>query len=148
MFKKRQIWMTLSLLAITALLLTACQPPVAVPYEEVCSEEYNGKTITTEGVFSMGVSVYCSDTSGEYRCGLNFKESPESNNTFSVDVMVGNRKNMMQELESGFSDADLMIKTTDGSTIGVDDPVTITGRMLVTEGVCVMEVEKIEIPGQ
>ncbi len=148
MLFKRRYWITASLLLVSTIILTACQPPVSVPYDNVCQEEYNGKTIMTEGVFSMGASVYCSGTSGEYRCGLNFKESPASNDTFSVDVMVGNRKNMMQELEFGFSDDDLVIKTADGSTIGVDDPVTITGRMLVTEGVCVMEVEKIEIPGE
>jgi hypothetical protein len=148
MLRNGRFVIAVMVMVLTSLVLTACQPPETVAFEDVCDVENDGKNITTQGAFSFGASIYCDDTLGEYRCGLNFNPYPDGGDRFSVEVMVGNRRNMMQDIESGYSDEDLIIKTAGGESIGVGDPVNITGRMLVTENVCVMEVEKIEIPGE
>ena len=113
-------------------------------FEDVCQVANNHKVVAVEGYFSLGASVYCSDVSGQLRCGLKFNRYPDGQMDFSADVLEGRRRNQMLPLESGYAEPDLKIKTADGSEIGVGDHVRVTGKLLVTEEVCVMYVNKIE----
>ena len=123
--------------------LTACQTPQAITFAEVCQVENDDLDAMVDGYFSLGASVYCSDTSGELRCGLVFNSYPDGSLDFSAEVLEGRRRNQMIPLESGYMEEDLQIKAEDGSLIGVGDHVQITGELLVTEDVCLMYVNKI-----
>ncbi len=124
--------------------LTACQSPEEVSFKEVCQIANNEKYVIIDGYFSLGTSIYCSDVSGELRCGLVFNNYPEGDLDFSAEVKQGRRRNHMFPLESGYLEEDLQMKTSEGSMIGVGDHVKIAGELLVTEEVCLMYVESIE----
>ena len=132
------------LFLILILALSACQEPQPLSFEEVCQTVYNQQDVTVDGYFSLGASVYCSDVSGQRRCGLIFNQFPDGEFDFSADVREGRRRNQMIPLESGYLEKDLQIKTDEGSFIGAGDHVKITGELLVSENVCVMYVNKIE----
>lgn len=134
----------LSIIFLFVVLLTACQEPETVSFEEICNTANQKKNVVVDGYFSLGASVYCSDISGERRCGLVFNRYPDGDLELSVEVMEGWRKNRMIPLESGYLEEDLQIKTSDGSMIGVGDHVQVSGELLVTEDVCLMYVNKIE----
>ncbi|MCB2209847.1 hypothetical protein KQH62_03030 [bacterium] len=131
------------LILLAAWSLSACQTPDPISFDQVCQPENNQQVITTDGYFSMGATLYCSDTSGDYRCGLVFNSYPDGVQDFSADVKEGNRRNQMKHLDSGYLESDLQIKTDDGSVVGVGEHVTVSGKMLVTEDVCLMLVDKI-----
>jgi hypothetical protein len=60
----------LSIFLPFVVLLTACQEPEAVSFEEVCHTSNYKKDVVWDGYFSLSASVYCSDISCERRCGL------------------------------------------------------------------------------
>ncbi len=136
---------------LVALLVTAAAcapaPKEITPFESVCTTPNNGQVVTTSGYFTLGASMYCSDTSGYYRCGLDFRAEPGGLGKFSVDVKVGKGKNQMQEMPSNYSESDLIITTSDGKTIGVMDQVVITGKLGYNEDsdVCYMYVDRIDL---
>ena len=132
------------ILILLVVLLSACQPPEEIGFEDVCQVAQDDKVVIVDGYFSLGASVYCSDVSGELRCGLVLNSFPDGELDFSAEVMQGRRRNQMQPLESGYVEEDLQIKTANGSMIGVGDHVRVTGELLVTEDVCLMYVDKIE----
>ena len=132
------------LVIVCLILLTACQEAVPIAFENVCQTENDDLNVIIDGYFSLGASVYCSDVSGESRCGLKFNRYPDGELDCSAEVMEGRRRNQMLPLESGYVEGDLQIKTADGSVIGVGDHVWVTGELLVTQDVCLMYVEKIE----
>lgn len=133
-----------SFFLLFALALVACQEAEPLAFEEVCQPGNNQKNVMVDGYFSLGASVYCSDVSGERRCGLVFNRFPDGEMEFSADVLEGRRRNHMVPLESGYLEEDLQIKTADGSFIGVGDHVNITGELLVSDNVCVIYVDRIE----
>lgn len=142
---KKRFVLSLTLLIIGMLTLTACQAPTPVPFDQVCLADNNQKTLSTDGYFSLDQTVYCSDTSGDLRCGLVFNSYPDGDQEFSAELREGNRKNMMRHLESGYLEEDLQIKTDNRELVGVGQHVTVIGEMLVSESVCLMYVDKIEI---
>ncbi len=144
MIKNRRILVIIIFIIVTSFSLSSCQNPVEMAFEDICQVENNKKWVITEGYFTMGASLYCSDVSGEYRCGINLNSLPDGELSISAEVMEGKRKNHMLPLESGYTDADLQIKTADGDFVGVGEPVKITGELLVTESVCLIYVEKVE----
>ena len=129
---------------VLILTLTACQEAVPMAFEDVCQTANDDLKVIIDGYFSLGASVYCSDVSGEARCGLSFNRYPDGQVDFSAEVMEGRRRNQMLPLESGYVEEDLQIKTADGSLVGVGDHVKVTGELLVTEDVCLIYVDKIE----
>jgi hypothetical protein len=141
---KKRFVLIFTLIITGMLTLTACQEPVAVTFDQVCQVENNQQFISTDGYFSLGTTVYCSDTAGDFRCGLVFNSYPDGDQEFSAELKEGNRKNMMRHLESGYLEEDLQIKTDSRDLIGVGQHVTVTGEMLVTKDVCLMYVDKIE----
>jgi len=136
--------LVLVVLIASAFALSACQPPEEMVFDQICRVANDDKNVTTHGYFSLGATVYCSDTSGELRCGLVFNSYPDGNLDFSAEVIEGKRKNQMLPMESGYLEKDLQIKTADGDIIGVGEHVTVTGELLVTENVCLMFVDKIK----
>ena len=131
-------------IASCALLLVGCAAPAEVPFASACYIANDGKKIITTGNFTSTVSVYCSDISGKYRCGLDFA-GDGSDDIIGTDVVVGDGRNQMVELPDSYSDADIQVMTDDGTVIGIDQPARITGKMIVAEGVCAMYVDKVEV---
>ena len=135
---------TLIMISAFPLFLSACQDPVEIDFADICKVENNDLLVVTDGYFSLSSTLYCSDVSGELRCGLVFNSYPDGNLEFSIEVREGRIRNRMLHLKSGYLEEDLKIKTADGSYIGVGDHVKVTGTLLVTEDVCLMYVDKIE----
>lgn len=133
------------LILLAGLTLSACQTPAPLPFDQVCQPENNQQVISTDGYFSMGSTLYCSDTSGDYRCGLVFNSFPDGDQEFSADLKEGNRRNQMNHLDSGYMESDLQIKTGDGTVVGVGEHVTISGKMLVSDEVCLMLVDNVSL---
>jgi hypothetical protein len=131
-------------LAAFALLLAGCAAPVEVPFANACSLENDGKTIITTGSFASTSSVYCSDISGKYRCGLDFV-GEGSDAVIGADLVEGDGRNQAAPLPDSYTDADFKITAADGTVIGLDTPARITGKMIVAEGVCAMYVDKVEV---
>lgn len=140
----KHIWMGL-IAALAALILVGCAREAAdVAFADACDPVYEDQYISTVGYFAAESSVYCSNTGGDYRCGLDFFDAPGSANRLTADVLEGNGRNQMAQLPDSYTDADLQIKADDGTVIGVGQRVRITGEMLIGEGVCLMSVDKIE----
>ncbi len=142
--KKHSIVVLILIFAVLVLIGCSSGPATEVSFSDVCQLENDHKNLSTVGYFSTGASVYCSDSGGDYRCGMEFHEQPGSEAEFTADMLEGNGKNQMAELPSSYSDADVQIKTDDGSVIGVGQRARISGKMLITEGVCLMTVDKVE----
>lgn len=126
------------------LTLTACQAPLTVPIEEVCQIENNNQTLTTNGYFSLDVTLLCSNETGEKRCSVILNNYPDGDMDVFAELKTGKGRNQMLPMESGYTKADLQIKTDNGDVIGVGEHVTVTGEMMVTQSKCVLYVDKIE----
>jgi hypothetical protein len=127
-----------------ALILAGCVAPAEVAFADVCAADLDGKKITTTGSFASTSSVFCSDSGGDYRCSLDFV-GDGSDQIMSADVLEGDGKNQLIPLPDSYTDADFQITTDDGSVIGLGTPARLTGKMLIAESVCLMEVDKIEV---
>lgn len=131
--------------ALFVLILMGCaQEAAEVSFADACDPAYSDQRISTVGYFEAGVTVFCSDNGGDYRCGLDFVDAPGSANNFTADVLEGDGRNQMAPVPDSYTDADIQLKTDDGSAIGVGQQARITGEMLIGEGVCLMSVDKIE----
>ena len=127
------------------------EPPVEVAHGDVCKLENDDKVVMTEGYFKLGLSMYCSDTSGQYRCGLDFVSARDVEDGFSVDVVEGEGNNELSPLPDSYTDADMKIQSDSGETVTQNDKVRITGDLSVSQDpvsndmVCYMYVDKVEL---
>ncbi len=137
----RPVWIGM---LIVFTLAGCAQEATEVPFADVCDPGHDHQRISTVGYFDVGVTVFCSDTGGDYRCGLDFVEAPGSANAFTADVLEGNQPNQLAPIPDDYTAADIQLRTADGTVIGVEQKVRITGEMLIGEGVCLMSVDKIE----
>lgn len=138
----RMVWIGL----LVAVGLAGCaRPPAAeVAFAEVCDPANDGQRIAAVGYFAAGVTVFCSDIGGDYRCGMDFVDAPGSENRFTADVLEGRQANRLLPVPDSYTDADIQLKTADGGTLGVGQLARISGEMLIGEGVCLMSVDTIE----
>lgn len=134
-----------TLILLAGLALSACQTAEPMSFEQVCQPENNQKVISTDGYFSLGTTVYCSDTSGDFRCSLVFNSYPDGGDEFSAELREGNRRNQMKHLDSGYMEEDLQIKANDGAIVGVGEHVTVSGKMLVSDEICQMLVDEVSL---
>jgi hypothetical protein len=140
---KKSILILILMISFT-LVLTACQTPEEIAFDQICQEENHHKVAVTDGYFSVGASIYCSDVSSKYRCGLVLNSYPDGRHQFSADLVEGKRRNQMLPIDSGYLEQDLLIKTDSGEFVGVGEHVRVTGKLLVVDTVCVMYVDRIE----
>ena len=135
------------ILAVVAFALTACaapEPAELVDYANVCDQANDDKRISAVGYFDPGVSVYCSDSGGDYRCGMDFLETLDAAEGFTADMLEGSGPNQMSKLPDSYSNSDIKIQTNDGGTIGIGQKARISGEMLIGEGVCLMSVDRVD----
>lgn len=128
------------LLAAAALINACGPPPTPVAHAEVCSQA-DGATVQTEGYFAVNSSVFCSNIgSSEVQCGFEFVESPDAAEGFSADVTEGAGRNQVEPIPEDFSPEAILFHDAEGAEVRIGDKVSITGRLLVAENVCLIDV--------
>ena len=135
-----------SLLLALAIGLIACGGPgKAVAFAQVCDKANEQQRIATEGYFSTGGSIFCSNIgSSTVQCGLEFVENAGDSEGFSADVDQGDGDNEVEEIPDDFTDDTITIHADDGSVVRIGEKVRISGKMLISENVCLMNVDLIE----
>lgn len=147
---KTKIVFVLSVVLLMGAVAGCSEPPVQVAHGDVCSLENDDKVVSVDGHFQLGITMYCSDVSGNYRCGLDFVSAPGADDGFSVDVIEGDGNNELLPLPDSYTDNDLKIQTDGGETITQADKVRITGDLSVSQDpvsndmVCYMYVNTVE----
>jgi hypothetical protein len=135
-----------SLVLVLAVGLIACGGPAkAVAFAQVCDKANEQQRISTEGYFSTGSSVFCSNIgSSTVQCGLTFVENAGDTAGFSADVDQGDGDNEIEDIPDDFTDETITIHADDGSVVRIGDKVRASGKMVIGEGVCLMNVDLIE----
>lgn len=142
----------LFLVAATALFAAACVELRGVPVEhaKACTPENDKKTIEVAGYLEPRNFMYCSNRGGRMECGFDLHDAPMSGKIVRVDLEQGTSANMVEKLESGFKKEEVKIHDNTGAVIDLADKVKLTGKITVvppsggTDGVCFMQVEKIQ----
>jgi hypothetical protein len=122
-------------------LLAACspaEPPPLVSIAEACTVENDGKPASVAGFFQTDFMVFCTDS-----CTVGFADTPDGESPLSPDIKIGTGANQMRELPDDFTAADFQVGAQDGTTLGLNDRVQISGRMSVAPNVCLMYVDQI-----
>ncbi|RZJ66907.1 MAG: hypothetical protein EOO45_15780 [Flavobacterium sp.] len=133
--------------AATALLsIAACSDtPVAVKASDICNEEYKDVLVTVDGVIQLPESFYTTGASvtmafeapaGKYRIpALHIYTANRS----------GEKKNMIEPLNEGFTDADVKIYDDKGGMVKLGDKIRVTGEVIgASKEWCEIDVQKIE----
>lgn len=133
-----------AMLALAAMVAACGGPATPLAHAEVCAPERDGATVQTDGYFAVGNSVFCSNTgSSDLECGFEFVASPDEGEGFTADVAEGSGRNQVAEIPDDFTAESISFTADDGSTVRVGEHIQITGRLLVGEGVCIVNVDKI-----
>ena len=136
-----------TLLTFTALALAACsqQPAEPVAFAEVCAAGTDKKTVVTEGYLRPGVTIMCSNTGGgPVTCGLSLFDPQGGESKMSAYVEEGTGANEVEKPASGYKKGDLKLRADDGSLVGPQDRLRVTGRVTNGNNVCFLNVSKIE----
>jgi hypothetical protein len=136
------------LLVPTILLVTtaACgfSPRPGESIGEVCKKENDGKTLSVSGYLAAPkMMVFCGET-----CTLRLSEARvEREPTLITAFKVGEGAGTMQKLPEKFTSKDILVTDHAGETLGVGEPVRLTGKLMVSDSLCSMFlVDKIEAP--
>jgi hypothetical protein len=138
---RRNHWLLIVAVVAALAALSACgagTPPAAVPIEEACAPEQDGQRASVIGYFQADFMVFCTES-----CTLKFAEAPGGESVLSPDVKVGSGKNQMSQLPDDFQEADFQFKSQDGTTLGLNDQVQLSGKMSIGPNVCLMYVDQI-----
>ncbi len=131
---------------VAILSATACSDaPIAVTATDICNEEFKNVLVTTEGTIQLPDSFYSAGGSvtmlletpkGKFRApAIKIK-------TFNKD---GEKKNMMEQLKDGFTEADVKIYDDKGQIVKLGDKIRVTGEVVgASKAWCDINVEKIE----
>ena len=122
-------------------LLVACapaEPPPVVTIAEACAVENDGMPASVEGFFQVDFMVFCTDS-----CTVGFADTPGGESPLSPDIKIGTGANEIRELPDDFTEADFVVTTQDGKTVGLNDRVQLSGRMSVGTDVCLMYVDQV-----
>lgn len=140
-----------SLLALP-LALAACAPGPGTPVElgALCLVANDGERVAVEGYIDAGSSIFCSNIGGgPVTCGLDLKEQPGDERTATVYIPEGGGGGEIESVPEDFTRATLRIHADDGTLVGLNDRVRVTGPASVVEGsespVCFVTAERIEI---
>ncbi|WP_294820636.1 hypothetical protein [uncultured Flavobacterium sp.] len=119
--------------------------PVEVTASDICTEEYKDVIVTTEGALRLPESFYT--TGGTVTMVL---EAPAGKYRLpKIAVLTWNKdnekKNMMEPLKNGFSDADVKIYDDKGQEVKLGDKIRVTGKVGgASNDWCDIFVDKIE----
>lgn len=134
----------LAALAACAALFASCGArPEPVAFDAVCSQK-DGTVVQTEGYFAAEGSVFCSNIgSSEVQCGFDFVPAPGEEKGFTADVAEGTGRNQVEPIPDDFTPEAILIHASDGSDVRIGDKVVISGKLLVGENVCLVDVDTI-----
>lgn len=135
-----------TLAAVALLSVAACsETPVVVNASDICNEEYKNVLVTTEGIVRLPDSFY---TAGGSVTML--LEAPNGKYRIpAISIMTYNKnsekKNMMEPLKDGFTDADVKIYDDKGQAVKLGDRIRVTGEVVgASKAWCDINVDKIE----
>lgn len=135
-------------IAVTALSCSFGTRSVAVA--DVCRES-NDTPVRVAGYFRLPqVSDWVANgdgDAGEYK--LIFAERLTGGGSFVKTTISGtgsNEPNRIAALPASYTYDDLRINTSSGKTVSPDERVFVTGRISKDPTLCVLRVEKVEIP--
>lgn len=133
--------------AVVALISTAScsDAPVEVTASDICTEEYKDVLVTTEGIVRLPNNFYTAG--GTVTMVL---EAPAGKFRLpKIAILTWNKdnekKNMMEPLKNGFSDADVKIYDDKGQAVKLGDKIRVTGKVSgAAKDWCDIFVDKIE----
>ncbi|HLA63210.1 MAG TPA: hypothetical protein VK610_02195 [Rhodothermales bacterium] len=139
-------------LLVLPLALAACEPGPGTPVElgALCRAANDGERVAVEGYIDAGSSIFCSNIGGgPVTCGLDLKEQTGDEPTATVYVPEGGGGGEIESVPDDFTRATLRIHADDGTLVGLNDRVRITGPVSVVESsespVCFVTAEMIAI---
>ncbi len=139
---RRRSWSFMLLMLVVIGVLAACgpgEPPPLVSIAQACAIENDGKPASVVGYFQLSSMVFCTDS-----CTVDFAETLNGEaSPLSPDLKVGTGSNQMRELPDNFLEADFQVSAQDGTVLGLDDRVQLSGRMSVAQDVCLMYVDQV-----
>lgn len=140
-----------SFLALS-LVMAACAPGPGTPVElgALCRASNDGERVAVEGYIDAGASIFCSNIGGgPVTCGLDLKEQTGDEPAATVYIPEGGGGGEIESVPEDFTRATLRIHADDGTLVGLNDRVRITGPVSVVESsespVCFVTAEMIEI---
>lgn len=122
-------------------MVTGCSDPVAKFYKasDICTKTPEGELVVTEGELVLPQSFY---STGSY-AALMFKSTDPKEDLPTLNVyFLKERKNTMERIEDGYSEADIKIYDNDGNIVKLGEKVRITGQKYGAQ--CILSVDKIE----
>jgi hypothetical protein len=134
-------WFLMIVIMTALATLSACgtgTPPPAVSIQEACATEKDGQQASVIGYIQADFMVFCTES-----CTLNFTETPGGESPLSPDIKIGSGRNQMSELPDDFQEADFQFKSQDGTVLGLNDQVQLSGKMSIGPNVCLMYVDQI-----
>ncbi|MEO7539430.1 MAG: hypothetical protein ABIV21_05345 [Pyrinomonadaceae bacterium] len=145
-------YLTITLLMIMTGMVSSCSETKGVPvdFANACAVGNDKKVIEVAGFLEPRQFMYCSNRGGRMECGFDLKDAPGSKNIVRVELEEGSSANTAEKMDSGFKKEDVKIHDNTGSIIGPGDKVRVTGKISIVppfgnaEGVCFMQVTKIE----
>jgi len=118
-----------ALILVLGVVLAGCDetvPPATLfTFATFCTAENNNQRVGLEGYAYVPLSLLVSDT-----MSLNLHELPDRGGAVvSFDITVGNGNNMAVEPPNNFTDADLLIRATDGTQIRSVNRIRVKGKL-------------------
>lgn len=134
-------------IAVVALISTAScsDAPVSVNASDICNEEYKNVVVMTEGILRLPESFYTAG--GSVNMVL---EAPDGKYRIpAITIKTWNKdnekKNMMEQLKDGFTEADVKMYDDKGQMVKLGDKIRVTGEVVgASKEWCDINVEKIE----
>ena len=127
-----------------ALLLVGCssEPPIYVLATDLCNEKYKNKIIITEGLILLPSSFYTMN--GSVTMSLGVEKTHEKIPSLSIKTW-GDKKNIMEPLNDGYTENDVIIYDDNGKIIPLGAKVRVTGKLAGgSKTWCEVYVDKIE----
>ena len=141
------------LLVAAIVFVTSCGSPQGKPTDltTACSPENEKQYLEVSGYIVPRSSVFCSNIGGgRLECGFDFSDSANGEKKMGAEIEQGSGANTVDKLPSGYKKEDIKIRDNGGNVIALGDKVKVTGKMSIApaapggQGVCFMQVEKIE----
>lgn len=116
------------LLFFVLIVVSGCDttPPIASTIATVCSQEFADKKVVLEGYPYLPGTMLVTDT-----LLVEFYERPNLQGKYiAVSLTVGTGSNQVVEPPDEYTDADLLIRTSDGQEIRAGNRVSVEGKLI------------------
>lgn len=100
-------------------------------FEDAFSIDANGKMAMIEGYMQLPASMYSSNNSGSI--DFSYRPNQRHGESIRMSLQMGNCKNCMKKLADKYDKNDLEVTTEDGTIVGPNVRVRVTGKLRVYE---------------